>query len=315
MRLDKLLKFSDNQLIRYSLTIFFILLTITWITNVFSLIIVETYQLKFVNRIVVSAVEALTTATVITLIGINAMPVIKEMMVTVRRLIRFDNLSHPLLIRLSQEAPATYHHSIMVANLAYKAAKVIKANSILARVGAYYHDIGKLSKPEHFAENLATTSGMTNVHADMAPKESFKLILNHVHHGIALAKEHHLPAEVINFISQHHGTSIAQFFYTVAKQAGGRVRKTDFRYPGPKPLTKETAIVMLADGVESKARTISNSNNQQVTETVDGIITEKLHDDQLELSGLSAKELAQIRQAFISGLTIMSHHRIKYPER
>lgn len=315
MRPAKLLKFLDNQLIRYSLTIFSILLTITLATNVFSLIIVETYQLKFAHRVIISVAEASTTATAITLIGINAMPVIKELMVTVRRLIRFDNLSHPLLIRLSQEAPATYHHSIMVANLAYKATKAIKANSILARVGAYYHDIGKLSKPEHFAENLAMTDGVTNVHADIMPKESFKLILNHVYYGITLAREHHLPAEVINFISQHHGTSIAQFFYTVAKQAGGRVRKSDFRYPGPKPLTKETAIVMLADGIESKTRAISDLDKQKIATTVDEIIAEKLNDDQLELSGLSTKELTKIRQAFIDGLTIMSHHRIKYPEK
>lgn len=314
MRQIKILGLVENQLIRYSLTIFFILTTITVVTNVFSLIVVETYLLKFSSRIIVSLIEAVTTAIIITLIGINVMPVMREMMVTIRRLIRFDNLSHPLLIRLSQEAPATYHHSIMVANLAHKAAKAIKANPILTRVGAYYHDIGKLSKPTNFAENLTTTDNSANVHANLSPKESFVIILKHVYHGIAIAKEYHLPAEIINFISQHHGTSVAQFFYTTAKQAGGRVRKSEFRYPGPKPLTKETAIVMLADGIESKTRALPNLDHQSIVRAIDEIIAEKLDDDQLELSGLSARELAKIRRAFIDGLTVMSHRRVKYPK-
>jgi putative nucleotidyltransferase with HDIG domain len=306
-----------NRVLKYSLMLFGGISLVTLGANVFSTAIIEGFQLNLFWKVVVVIFESLAIAGVLTVIGINTFPVIKEMIVTMRRLIRYDNLSHPLLIRLSQEAPSTYHHSIMVANLAYRAAKTILADPILTRVGAYYHDVGKLINPDHFAENLASKPNdqNTNVHDYLDPKTSVKMITNHVKEGIRLANEYHLPPDVINFITQHHGTSVAKFFYEKAKQAGLKNRKAEFRYPGPKPLSKETALVMLADAIESKIRATPVVNDQTISQVVDEIIDEKLNDGQLELSGLVDRDFAKLRRAFSEAVSIMVHRRIRYPNQ
>lgn len=303
-----------NPVLKYSLILFCLIAVISVGVNIFSLTIIETFRPTLAIRILLAILESTLTALILTVMAISVAPVIRELMITMRRLIRFDNLSHPLLVRLAQEAPSTYHHSIMVANLAHKGAKAIAANPILTRVGAYYHDIGKLTNPSYYIENQLTNGETSSIHDQLSPQESVKIITNHVKEGIRLAKEHHLPAEVVNFIPQHHGTSMAAYFYQKAQALGLKVRNRDFRYPGPKPLSKETALVMLADSLESKTRSIAKLTDELIRQTIDEVITDKLDDDQLELSGLTARDLTILRRVFFEAITVIHHRRIRYPQ-
>ena len=235
-------------------------------------------------------------------------------MATYRRLLRLESLSHPLLLKFSMEAPGTYHHSLNVANLAYKAAKSIKADALLTRVGAYYHDIGKLKNPVFYIENQNKTD--KSPHDELQdPEKSAKIIIDHVKYGIELGKEYKLPSEVIAFISEHHGTSRIKYFFEMAKKMGLKPREKDFTYPGPKPLSPETAILMLADVIEAKIRLLNKVNKTTITQTVYESVQEKIDEKQLELSGLTQKQLDQICQSFISTLAVMYHQRINYPKK
>lgn len=232
------------------------------------------------------------------------------------RLLEMSNPNQPLLKRLLLEAPGTYHHSILVGNLAEAAADAVKADSLLARVGAYYHDIGKLKRPYFFIENQLTAE---NPHDKLSPTLSNLIILAHVKDGLELAKEHQLPKVVTDIIVQHHGTSLVSFFYNkaVSQAKEGRhdpVSEDDFRYEGPKPQTKEAAIVMLADSVEAAVRSVQKSNPGRIEGTVRKVIKEKLADGQLEECELTFKELDVIAQAFVRVLSGFFHSRIEYPE-
>lgn len=232
------------------------------------------------------------------------------------RLLEMSNPNQPLLKRLLLEAPGTYHHSILVGNLAEAAADAVKADSLLARVGAYYHDIGKLKRPYFFIENQLTAE---NPHDKLSPTLSNLIILAHVKDGLELAKEHQLPKVVTDIMVQHHGTSLVSFFYNkaVSQAKEGRhdpVSEDDFRYEGPKPQTKEAAIVMLADSVEAAVRSVQKSNPGRIEGTVRKVIKEKLADGQLEECELTFKELDVIAQAFVRVLSGFFHSRIEYPE-
>lgn len=232
------------------------------------------------------------------------------------RLLEMSNPNQPLLKRLLLEAPGTYHHSILVGNLAEAAADAVRADGLLARVGAYYHDIGKLKRPYFFIENQLTAE---NPHDKLSPTLSNLIIMAHVKDGLELAKEHQLPKVVTDIIAQHHGTSLISFFYNKAVNQAqeGRhdpVSEDDFRYEGPKPQTKEAAIVMLADSVEAAVRSIQKSNPGRMEATVRRVIKEKLEDGQLEECELTFKELDIIAQAFVRVLSGFFHSRIEYPE-
>uniref|UniRef100_A0A7V3J9M0 HDIG domain-containing protein n=1 Tax=candidate division CPR3 bacterium TaxID=2268181 RepID=A0A7V3J9M0_UNCC3 len=223
------------------------------------------------------------------------------------RLLKLNNLTHPLLLRLSAEAPGTYHHSILVADLSSKAAKVIGADSLLCRVASYFHDIGKLKNPALFVENSKNEQN----NQDLDLLENAKFIKNHVEDGIRLAKDAHLPQTIINLIAQHHGTSLCSYFYDLAKSKGTEgIRKADFRYKGPKPQTKEAAIVMLADALEAKARVKDNSSS--IKDLVEETFADKINDGQLNESTLSERELFKLKQSFIKTLESMAHQRIEY---
>jgi len=235
-------------------------------------------------------------------------------------LLELSDLSHPLLKRLAVEAPGTYHHSLMVANLAEAAAREIGANPLLVRVAAYYHDIGKLTKPEFFAENLQMRP---NPHDDLSPSMSALVIASHIKEGVSLARRHRLPPAIVDAIQQHHGTSMISFFYQRAKQqeqnrdTGTRsrpVEEKDFRYPGPLPRSREMALIALADAVEAASRTLEKPTAARIENLVDEIFKRKLLDGQLDESQLTLRELAAIRRVFIFTLTNMLHERIQYPE-
>ncbi|MCK4450073.1 MAG: HDIG domain-containing protein, partial [Anaerolineae bacterium] len=220
--------------------------------------------------------------------------------------------THPLLRQLLLKAPGTYHHSILVSNMAEEAAGRIGADALLARVGAYYHDIGKTIRPYFFVDNQVEGA---NVHERLDPRTSAQIIISHVTDGLDLAKKHRLPSKVRDFIAQHHGTSLATYFYRQALESDGdKVNEEDFRYPGPKPQTKETAIVMLADNCEAAVRGERPESLEGIEELIRKIIDGKMLDGQLDECDLTLRDLDKIRGAFVKILQGVFHPRVKYPE-
>ncbi len=238
------------------------------------------------------------------------------------RIGEFADLSNPILERLSLEAPGTYHHSICVAQLAAAAAEQIGANAILARVGSYYHDIGKLSRPGSFTENLAP--GQTNPHDSMQPSVSALVLASHVKDGVALAIDGNLPAAVRDVIEEHHGSTLMSFFYNKAvEQAAAKARETgveaervskaQFRYAGRRPRTAESAIVLLADSVEASSRSLNAPTPQIIENHVNRIVSEKAADGQLNDSPLTYRDVEEIKRCFIATLGRIMHTRVAYP--
>ncbi|WP_296904693.1 HDIG domain-containing metalloprotein [Thermotoga sp.] len=226
-------------------------------------------------------------------------------------LIEFGNLNHPLLKMLAMKAPGTYYHSVIVANLAEAAAERIGANPTLARIGAYYHDIGKMKRPHFFTENIRDGK---NPHEDITPSLSHLVLNEHVKYGIELARKHRLPLLVEFIIPQHHGTRSQKYFYYKAKQQFEDIPEEEFRYPGPKPQFKEAAIIMLADSVEAASRSLKNPSVPQIKECVEDVISSIFFERQLDESGITLSELEKISDAFLQVLVNISSSRIEYPE-
>ncbi|MGI6434279.1 MAG: HD family phosphohydrolase [Syntrophomonadaceae bacterium] len=229
------------------------------------------------------------------------------------KLLELSNPNHPLLRRLLLEAPGTYHHSLMVGNLAESTAEAVGANPLLVRVGALYHDVGKIRRPEYFVENQR---GFENPHEKIAPALSALIITSHVKEGAELAREAHLPQTILDFIEQHHGTGLAKYFYSRAleEDPDGNINEDNFRYEGPKPQSKEVALVMLADSIEAAVRSLQDPTPQKINQMVRMIIRDKLNDAQLETADLTFKDLDTISMSFCKALEGMYHKRIEYPE-
>lgn len=227
-------------------------------------------------------------------------------------LLELSDLNRPLLKRLAFEAPGTYHHSIMIGTLAEDAAKSIGANSLLARVGSYYHDIGKMLKPEYFVENQM---GARNKHEKLAPSMSALILEAHVREGKELAEKNGLPDSIIDFIVGHHGTTVMTYFYEKAKNIDGEdVDVDEYRYPGPKPQSREVAIVMLADSVEAASRTLDDPKPARIKNLVRRIISTKFESGELENCDITLRELHLIEDSFTRVLTGIFHRRLVYPE-
>lgn len=231
--------------------------------------------------------------------------------VTPYRLTELSNSNQPLLKKLIVEAPGTYHHSLMVGNLAEAACEAIGGDYLLARVGAYYHDIGKLSSPEMFAENQY----VENHHDNLSPETSAEIIISHVQKGLQLADIYKLPKIIKNIIASHHGTTKAAYFYYRAQEEKENVNEQLFTYKGPKPKSREEAIVMLADSVEAAVRSLDEKNEVAISEMINKIINGKLSDDQLTQSPLTFAEIDAVKGAFIKVFGGYFHSRIKYPEK
>jgi len=228
-------------------------------------------------------------------------------------LLELSDLNRPLLKRLSMEAPGTYHHSLLVGNLAEAAAKSINANPLLARVGAYYHDIGKMEIPEYFVENQL---GIKSKHESLTPTMSSIILASHLKKGRIIGEYADLPDEVLNFIEEHHGTMTMAYFYNKAKEQGDENLSDDeFKYPGPKPQIRETAIVMLADSVEAASRTLTEPKPARIRHLVQNIINDRFQSGELEECPLTLKDLAEIRESFVQILIGVFHHRIEYPDK
>uniref|UniRef100_A0A832DLA4 HDIG domain-containing protein n=1 Tax=Ignavibacterium album TaxID=591197 RepID=A0A832DLA4_9BACT len=229
-------------------------------------------------------------------------------------LLELSNYERPLLRELATKAPGTFNHTLIMSLIAESAAEKIGAHTLLARVGALYHDIGKTISPHAFVENQMKGE---NLHENLKPEESVQIILRHVNEGIELARLHKLPQEIIDFIPMHHGTTVMTYFYEKAKELYGEenVNVEDYKYKGPKPNTKETAIVMLADGCESAVRSITDPDATKIENMVNTIINSRLRDGQLDESPITFADIKKIKEAFLNILILQNHKRIKYPRQ
>ncbi len=251
-------------------------------------------------------------------IALGILPVIESVFdyTTDIKLLELANLENPLLEDMMINAPGTYHHSIVVGNLAKAAAESIGAHPFLARVAAYYHDIGKLKMPHYFIENRA---GTEDVHEELTPNMSALIILSHIKEGVELAQEHRLGTKITEIIKQHHGTSIVSYFYSKAKEQEDPdlhiIEEKDFRYAGPKPQTKEAGIIMLADAVEAASRSLDDPTPKRIESHVQNIIENIFLDGQLDDCELTLKDLHAIQRSFITIFNGIFHQRIEYPER
>jgi len=233
------------------------------------------------------------------------------------KLLELANREQSLLRELELRAPGTYHHSMMVGHLAEKAAEAIGANALLAKVAGYYHDIGKMRRPQFFVENVINQG--ENRHEKLSPSMSARIIQAHVKDGVEMAEEHHLALPILRGIMEHHGTSVIRFFYEKAKEVadpekGDLVAEHDYRYPGPKPQTREAGILMLADSVEAASRTLADTAPARVQQLVQRIINNYFRDGQLDECNLTLRDLHAIARSFIDTLSAIRHERIDYPE-
>ena len=264
-------------------------------------------------------------------LAVGLLPIFEQIfkVTTEITLLELTDFNHPLLHRMQMEAPGTYHHSLMVANLSENAAAAIGASPLLCRVCCLFHDIGKLVKPEYFTENQ---KGGINPHEEKNPSMSALVIKAHVKEGVELARKHNLPRVIQDVIRQHHGTSLIQFFYYQAQQAQNKQTKLPFpekpgrqqetkkvdestyRYDGPRPQFKESAIIFFADGVEAASRSLKKVSQPAIEELIDGMFKSRIEDGQLDECPLTFKELHEIRSSFTYTLLNMLHSRVEYPK-
>lgn len=266
------------------------------------------------NIIAIAVLFGAINGIVSAVLTIGALPYLESAfnLTSMIKLLELSNPNQELLKRLLMNAPGTYHHSLMVGNLAEAAAESVDANPLLVRVGAYYHDIGKVKRPDYFVENQR----FDNPHEKIAPALSALIVTSHVKEGAELARERNLPQAIIDFIEQHHGSSLAKYFYSRAleEDPDGHINEENFRYEGPKPQNKEVALVMLADSVEAAVRSLKDPSAQSIKEMVKKIIDDKLNDRQLEECDLTFKDLDVISYTFSKVLESIYHKRIEYPE-
>lgn len=293
-------------------------ISISGLIILFSIYMLEKCLIDVSNLLIVkNSAYILLNGIISSMIALGTLPLFESafQIITPYGLAELADHNQPLLKRLQIEAPGTYHHSLMVSNLCEAAAEAIGANPILARVGAFYHDIGKLKRPLFFVENQSYF-GIENPHTKLNPRLSKMVITAHPKDGVELAKEYHLPSIISSFILQHHGEGLAKYFYNQAVQEEGieNVKEEQFRYTGPKPNMKETAILMIADAVESAVRSLKNPTPEEIDNIIDKIIVERLNDSQLADSPLTLHDIKVIASTFSRILRGMQHNRIKYQE-
>ena len=269
-----------------------------------------------INKILIDMTLSVLGAIISGILAIGLLPFLEYTfsLVTNMKLLELSNPNSPLLKRLLMEAPGTYHHSIMVANLAEVAAEEIGANTMLTRVGAYYHDAGKIKRPFFFGENQL---GGVNPHNKISPSLSATIIISHVKDGLELAKEYDIPSAVSDMMIQHHGTTLVKYFYYTLKNSSDNpesVKEEDFIYPGPKPQSREAAIIMMADSVEAAVRSIQEPTVEKIENMVNNIIKDKLDSGQLSECELTFRDLETIKSCFLKVLKGIYHSRIEYPK-
>ena len=259
----------------------------------------------------INVVYVLVNASLSVLMILALLPLFESLFsrTTNMKLVELSDFNSPLLKRLMEEAPGTYHHSLMTASIAGNAAEAIGENALLARVCAYYHDIGKLKNPEYFIENQ---NGAKNPHDEISPSMSGLVLVSHVKDGVVLAKQYNIDQVVIDAINQHHGTSLIQYFYYKALEKDSSVNEQDFRYPGQKPTTKIAAILMISDSVEAISRTLKETSAGKLKETVEKVINNKFADGQFSDCPITLKDLFEISESVTNTLCSIYHARIEY---
>jgi putative nucleotidyltransferase with HDIG domain len=280
--------------------------------QIISLFIIDRFWVGLPNRYIILALNSIFSSIIV----VGVLPIFEYLFKTVTNisLLELADFNHPLLQRMTLEAPGTYHHSLVVGNLSDAACRSIGANALLARIGAYYHDIGKLEKAEYFSENQDIAGSK---HDNLSPTMSKLVIMNHVKEGVELARKYKLNPRLTEFILQHHGKALVYYFYRRALETleeDQEVKEEGFRYPGPKPNTKETAIVLLADSVEAATRALKEPNPAKIEEVVHKVINNKFIDGQLDECDLTLKDLEKISAVFMRILGGIYHSRITYPE-
>ncbi|MBU1727022.1 MAG: HDIG domain-containing protein [Candidatus Omnitrophica bacterium] len=276
-----------------------------------ALMLLESFKFSMLNQYFIILINGFVSSLVV----LGVLPIFEHLFKTVTNvsLLELADFNHPLLQRMILEAPGTYHHSLIVGNLSESACKAVGANALLARIGAYYHDIGKIEKAEYFSENQQELSK----HDALSPMMSKMIIINHVKDGAELAKKYRFSPVLIDFILQHHGSSLVYYFYRRALENledDQKVLEEGFRYPGPKPSTKETAVVLLADSVEAATRALKEPSPAKIQEVVYKIINNKFIDRQLDECDLTLKDLEKISEVFVRILGGIYHSRVTYPE-
>ena len=277
--------------------------------------LVESLKLTFNEDILTDVGYGLVNGVVTVLVTIGILPFFESMfgITTDITLLELSDLNHPLLKRLALEAPGTFHHSIVVGNLSEAAAKAIGGNSLLARVGAYFHDIGKIEIPEYFVENQLSVKSR---HEELTPSMSSIILSSHVKMGRKLGEDADIPDEVLNFIEEHHGTMVQTYFYNKALEQGlDEEAAKKFRYPGPKPQIRETGIAMLADAVEAASRTLEDPKPARLNNLIQRIINDRFQSGELDECPLTLRDLAKIKEAFTQMLIGTFHQRIAYPKK
>jgi putative nucleotidyltransferase with HDIG domain len=267
---------------------------------------------------VIELISSLTFLVITAVLTVALLPILESIfhVMTDMTLMEYMDPDHELLRRLSLEAPGTYQHCLVVGNISEVAARAIGANGLFCRVSTLYHDIGKLFNPHYFTENQL---GGFNIHQLLTPAESTHVIIAHVPEGEALARKYHLPQSFIDVIREHHGTTMVYYFYCKQmEQMGGGATKVNekvFRYPGPKPRSKESAIIMIADTLEAASRSMDEVTEEAVAEMVDKLVAEKAEDGQFDECQLTFEELGRVKHAIVKALMVTRHLRIKYPDR
>jgi len=283
---------------------------IAGLMQLISLVLLEHFWINSPERYLIIMINNLICGVIV----LGVLPVFEQLLRTVTNisLLELADTHHPILQRMILEAPGTYHHSLIVGNLSDSACTTIGANGLLARIGAYYHDIGKLQKPEYFIENQQIKK---NLHDALSPTMSKLIIMNHIKEGVDLAKKYSLSPALWDFIQQHHGNSLVYYFYRRAlegKEEDQEVTEEGFRYPGPKPNTKETAVVLLADSVEAATRTLKDPTPANIEEVVHKVINNKFIDGQLDECELTLKDIEKISSVFTRILSGIYHSRVNY---
>ena len=292
--------------------------------NVFAVItisLLNLYSLENLSFKIIGyqALGAFTSGIACAVIADIYMPILEKIfnITTDFRLLELSDLNNPLLKLMVTEAPGTYHHSIMVSNMAEDAAAAIHANPLLAKVGGYFHDVGKITKPEYFVEN--TWFENESRHEKLFPTMSNLVITAHVKDGINLARKYRLPEVILDIIGEHHGTSLVYYFYKKAEKVsiaeGNEISETDFRYTGPKPRSKEAGIIMLADATEAASHTLIKPTPGKIEDLVKDITNERIKDGQLDDCGLTLRDISTIKERFTHILTGILHKRIEYPDK
>ena len=284
---------------------------ITGLTQMLSLFIIENYRVISPLRYFILMANGIVSSVIV----LGILPLFEYLFKTVTNisLLELADFNHPLLARMTLEAPGTYHHSLVVGNLAEAACAQIGANALLARIGAYYHDIGKLNKPDYFSENQEKDASK---HDTLSPTMSKMVIMNHVKEGAELARKYKLNPRLLDFILQHHGDSLVYYFYRRALEEleeDQEIKEEGFRYPGPRPDTKETAVVLLADSVEAATRALKDPTPNKIEELVHKVINNKFIDRQLDECDLTLKDMDKISAVFIRILNGIYHSRVAYP--